>query len=118
MSLTVLKPGFQETLQDLGRTGFTHLGISPAGTADSFSFRLGNLLVGNDENDAGLEMTLVGGTYRFNQNVSRNAPKREPMAAQGGPKTPGHIPRDPQQILKMPPRAPEGPGAAALVAPG
>ena len=69
MSLTVLKPGFQETLQDLGRTGFTHLGISPAGTADSFSFRLGNLLVGNDENDAGLEMTLVGGTYRFNQSV-------------------------------------------------
>ena len=69
MSLTVLKPGFQSTLQDLGRNGFTHLGISPAGAADSFSFRLGNLLVGNDENDAGLEMTLVGGTYRFNQSV-------------------------------------------------
>ena len=69
MSLTVLKSGFQATLQDLGRNGFTHLGISPAGAADSFSFRLGNLLVGNDENDAGLEMTLVGGTYRFNQNV-------------------------------------------------
>ena len=69
MSLTVLKPGFQATLQDLGRNGFTHLGISPAGAADSFSFRLGNLLVGNDENDAGLEMTIVGGTYRFNQNV-------------------------------------------------
>ena len=69
MSLTVLKPGFQATLQDLGRNGFTHLGISPAGAADSFSFRLGNLLVGNDENDAGLEMTLVGGTYRFNQSV-------------------------------------------------
>jgi len=69
MSLTVLKPGFQATLQDLGRNGFTHLGISPAGAADSFSFRLGNLLVGNDENDAGLEMTLVGGTYRFNESV-------------------------------------------------
>ena len=69
MSLTVLKPGFQSTLQDLGRNGFTHLGISPAGAADSFSFRLGNLLVGNDENDAGLEMTLVGGIYRFNQSV-------------------------------------------------
>ena len=69
MSLTVLKPGFQATLQDLGRNGFTHLGISPAGAADSFSLRLGNLLVGNGENDTGLEMTLVGGTYRFNQNV-------------------------------------------------
>ena len=69
MSMTVLKPGFQATLQDLGRNGFTHLGISPAGAADSFSLRLGNLLVGNGENDTGLEMTLVGGTYRFNQNV-------------------------------------------------
>ena len=69
MSLIVLKPGFQSTLQDLGRNGFTHLGISPAGAADSFSFRLGNLLVGNGENDTGLEMTLVGGTYHFNQSV-------------------------------------------------
>jgi len=69
MSLTVLKPGFQSTLQDLGRNGFTHLGIAPAGAADSFSFRLGNLLVGNGENDTGLEMTLVGGTYYFNQSV-------------------------------------------------
>ena len=69
MRLIVLKPGFQSTLQDLGRNGFTHLGISPAGAADLFSFRLGNLLVGNGENDTGLEMTLVGGTYHFNQSV-------------------------------------------------
>ena len=69
MSLSVIEPGFQTTVQDRGRDGYAHLGISPAGAADSFSLRFGNLLVGNDDNMAGLEMTLVGGRYRFNQNV-------------------------------------------------
>ena len=69
MSLAVIEPGFQTTVQDRGRDGYAHLGISPAGAADSFSLRLGNSLVGNDDNMAGLEMTLVGGRYHFNQNL-------------------------------------------------
>ena len=69
MSLSVIKAGFQDIVQDLGRVGYTHLGISPTGAADSMSIRMGNLLLGNDLNNAGLEITLFGGTYRFNKNT-------------------------------------------------
>lgn len=63
--LEVLLPGFVTTIQDLGRPGFAHLGVSTSGAADSFAFRLGNLLVGNEENTPALEMTLVGGSFKF-----------------------------------------------------
>jgi biotin-dependent carboxylase-like uncharacterized protein len=61
----VIKPGLLTTVQDLGRTGFAHLGVSPAGAADSFSFRLANLMVGNPSNTPALEITLVGPTLEF-----------------------------------------------------
>jgi len=63
--LKIISPGFQTTVQDAGRFGFAHLGVSPAGAADNLAFRLGNLLVGNENNDPALEMTLVGGTFEF-----------------------------------------------------
>ena len=69
MSLAVIDGGLQTTVQDLGRNGFAHLGISASGAADSFSLRLGNLLVGNAEGEAGLEMTLIGGSYQFNRDA-------------------------------------------------
>lgn len=62
--LTVLIPGFLTTAQDLGRFHFAHLGISASGAADTVSFRLGNLLVGNPPEMPALEMTLVGATFR------------------------------------------------------
>ena len=52
-------------MQDLGRTGYAHLGISASGAADALSLRAGNLLVGNAEGAAALEMTLAGGTFEF-----------------------------------------------------
>ena len=52
MSIRVVKPGFFTTVQDLGRYGYAHLGISPAGAADPLSLRIANLLVGNEENDS------------------------------------------------------------------
>jgi antagonist of KipI len=54
-------------VQDLGRFGYSHLGISPAGAADSLSFRVANLLVGNAENAPALEMTLLGVTVQFDE---------------------------------------------------
>ncbi len=63
--IEVFNPGALTTTQDLGRFGFAHLGISPAGAADALSLRIANRIVGNDENTAGLEMTLVGATVRF-----------------------------------------------------
>lgn len=65
MSLNVLKAGTQTSIQDLGRPGFAHLGISTSGAADAYSFQIGNKLVGNDPNDAALEITLSGGKYEF-----------------------------------------------------
>ena len=41
------------------------MGVSASGAADAVSLRLGNQLVGNDEGAAGLEMTLLGGTFIF-----------------------------------------------------
>lgn len=65
MAIHVLHPGMLTTVQDLGRRGYAHLGISPAGAADALSFRIANLLVGNNENTAALEMTLLGAALRF-----------------------------------------------------
>jgi antagonist of KipI len=63
--IRVVEPGFQTSVQDLGRIGCAHFGLSVAGAADTLSPRLGNLMVGNPENSATLEMTLHGGTFHF-----------------------------------------------------
>ena len=63
--IEVQEPGLFTTVQDLGREGFGPLGVSASGAADAISLRLGNRLVGNAEGAAGLEMTLLGGTFLF-----------------------------------------------------
>ena len=64
-SILAVSPGFLTTVQDLGRDHCAHWGIPPSGAADPISLRLGNLLVGNPPDAAALEMTLVGGSFRF-----------------------------------------------------
>lgn len=61
----VESPGALTTVQDLGRPGYAHLGVSASGAADALALRVANLLVGNGENAPALEMTLVGGAFRF-----------------------------------------------------
>jgi len=56
----VLEPGILTTVQDLGRYGFGQWGVPLSGAADPFSFRVGNLLVGNREEEASLEITVMG----------------------------------------------------------
>ena len=56
----VLNPGILTTVQDLGRFGFSRAGVPPSGALDPFSLRVGNLLVGNREGEAGLETTIMG----------------------------------------------------------
>ena len=58
--LEVVTPGLLTTLQDQGRFGFGQYGVAQSGAVDSFSLRVGNLLVGNPENEACLEITLMG----------------------------------------------------------
>ena len=59
-TLRIIEPGLCTTVQDLGRTGHSAMGIGPAGAADPLSLRIGNRLVGNEESDAAIEMTLTG----------------------------------------------------------
>jgi len=56
----VLEPGILTTIQDLGRYGFSQFGVPPSGALDTFSLRVSNLLVGNEEEEACLEITLMG----------------------------------------------------------
>ena len=65
MGLEVLREGLQSTVQDQGRFGYAHLGVSASGAADNFSLIIGNILVGNPKHYAGIEMTIIGDKYRF-----------------------------------------------------
>jgi antagonist of KipI len=56
----VLSPGIMSTVQDLGRFGCARYGVAASGALDGFALRVGNLLVGNAENAAGVETTLMG----------------------------------------------------------
>lgn len=60
MSLRVLSPGLLTTVQDGGRHGFAAIGVGAAGAMDPVSLRLANLLVGNAQDAAALEITLRG----------------------------------------------------------
>lgn len=65
MGLYVKQSGFFTTIQDLGRFGFQDRGFSVSGAMDTESLKLANLLVDNPEGEAGLELTMTGGTYVF-----------------------------------------------------
>lgn len=65
MSATILRAGFLTTIQDLGRIGFREFGVSVGGALDQHALRVANLLVGNEESAAGLEITLGGLRIRF-----------------------------------------------------
>jgi antagonist of KipI len=65
MKATVLRAGVLTTVQDLGRTGYCQVGVSLGGALDAFALRVTNLLVGNEEAAAGLEITLGGLRLRF-----------------------------------------------------
>lgn len=70
-ALEVLDGGVQSTVQDAeGMIGYWTVGVPPCGAMDSYSFRIGNKLLGNDPNAAGIELTMRGGTYRFRTTTS------------------------------------------------
>lgn len=65
-ALEVMDGGVHTTVQDWpGRTGYWDVGVPPSGPMDPLSFRIGNMLLGNDMRASGLELTLRGGSYRF-----------------------------------------------------
>lgn len=65
MSITVVKPGLQTTIQSGPRTGLRHMGVPANGAADPLSLALANQLLGNAWDAPAIESTLLGPTLRF-----------------------------------------------------
>ncbi|MCP5533714.1 MAG: 5-oxoprolinase subunit PxpB [Akkermansiaceae bacterium] len=68
-SCEVLDPGGLCVIEDLGRPGFQHAGVSPGGAADPVSARVANLLLGNPEDTAVLECCLRGPKLLFHEST-------------------------------------------------
>lgn len=60
MSITVLNPGLLTTIQDLGRSGYQKYGVIVSGAMDTYLARLSNIIVGNEEKEGVLEITMTG----------------------------------------------------------
>ncbi|HKP05182.1 MAG TPA: biotin-dependent carboxyltransferase family protein [Chthoniobacterales bacterium] len=65
MNVLVRSAGFVTSVQDRGRAGYRRSGVSSGGALDSFALRVANALVGNDDDAAGLELTLGRVRLRF-----------------------------------------------------
>ena len=65
MNIIVQKPGIHTTVQDLGRYGYQKLGINPGGVMDPMAAKLVNILLGNGDNEAVLEMHYPAPRYLF-----------------------------------------------------
>ena len=59
-TLEIKTPGIHTTVQDRGRYGYQRFGVPVSGAMDEFALRAANLLVGNDQGAACLEMTALG----------------------------------------------------------
>lgn len=62
MSMVVKRPGLLSSFQDSGRWGYQHLGVSVTGAMDVQSHQMANLIAGNTDDCASLEITLLGPT--------------------------------------------------------
>ncbi len=68
--IRVVKAGLETAVQDWpGRIGFANQGFPVSGPFDSWSFRLANLLVGNEAGAAGLECQFLGPTLAFGRDA-------------------------------------------------
>ncbi len=69
MNIQVKKGGPLTTLQDAGRYGFQKSGVLVSGAMDLASLALGNILLGNKENEGALEMTMSGPVLKLPQGL-------------------------------------------------
>ena len=65
MILKVITPGPLSTVQDGGRFGYMSTGFGSGGAMDLRAMRIANILVGNNENDGVIEMTMLGLSAEF-----------------------------------------------------
>lgn len=65
IGICVLKQGFADSMQDLGRYGYQHLGINPTGAMDFVAAQIANFLVGNAANEAVVELHFPASVFQF-----------------------------------------------------
>ncbi len=68
--IEIERSGALNTVQDLGRSAWRHLGVSVSGAMDALALRAGNLLLGNDENAAAIEVQMFPFRIRFLRDTS------------------------------------------------
>lgn len=69
MGIEIIRPGLLTTIQDKGRYGFRKYGIIVSGAMDTFAYRMSNILVGNEEGESVLEVTLLGPQIYINEDT-------------------------------------------------
>ncbi|WP_440682442.1 biotin-dependent carboxyltransferase family protein [Cysteiniphilum halobium] len=69
MFIEVLNPGMMTTIQDQGRNGYQQYGVIESGAMDKYAAKVANILVGNPENYAVLEVCITGIKVRFHANT-------------------------------------------------
>lgn len=67
--INVIRPGSFTTIQDLGRWGYQAWGIPVSGAMDPYACRMANLMAGNPEDAAVLEMSEEGGMFHFDESA-------------------------------------------------
>lgn len=65
--IEITETGPFNTLQDLGRPGYRDIGVSASGAMDPLAVRIGNILVGNDESAAAIEVQTFPFALRFDR---------------------------------------------------
>lgn len=69
MSLEILNSPIFTTVQDLGRVGFMHTGVSVSGASDEFLYLLLNKLLQNKKNASCLEISMGSIELKFHKNT-------------------------------------------------
>jgi KipI family sensor histidine kinase inhibitor len=68
-ALEVLRAGLLTTVQDRGRIGSQKFGVTVSGAMDEIALRVGNILVGNPQDAAALEISFLGPQIRIQTGV-------------------------------------------------
>lgn len=90
--VTILRPGLLTTVQDSGRWGHQDQGVPVSGAMDPVAHRLANAIVGNQDDAATLEATLLGPELRIEQDTMIAIAGADLRAVVDGSDVPLHAP--------------------------
>jgi antagonist of KipI len=86
----VVRPGLLTTVQDRGRFGSQQFGVTVSGAMDELALRVGNILVGNPQGAAGLEISFLGPELRLQADLALAITGAEVEAVLDGEPVPGY----------------------------